>query len=125
MVAVDWLGRPMTLNAERSGAMSVGKMLAVREEKRQWQAAFCAVIRHAGVPPLQRAFLTVQAFYNNNRVPDPDALGAAAKAALDALVETGVLPDDSREYLPLGFLTLPPVTDGGEPRVAFTLHAMP
>lgn len=34
------------------------------------------------------------------------------------------LANDKRAQLPLGFLMLPPVTDGGLPRVAMTIHPL-
>lgn len=124
-VVVDWLGRPMTINDERASAMSKGTMAAVREDKRRWQDGFVEAIRHLGVPEMDRAFLVIQTYYPTNVVPDPDAFGPSTKAAIDALVTAGVLPNDRRSNLPFGYLPLPPVTDGGPPRIAFTIFPLP
>lgn len=125
IVAVDWLGRPPTINAERAGAMSYSTFLATRDAQKAWKAAFVEALRHAGVPALGQAFVLFQPFYPTNVVPDPDALSPVAKAGIDSLVEAGVLSNDRREQIPFGFMTLPAVTDGGPPRVVLTISPLP
>jgi hypothetical protein len=113
------------MNDERASVMHPGTMAAVREDKRVWQAGFVEGIRHVGVPPQRRVFVVHQLYYPNNVVPDPDAFGPSAKAVHDSLVEAGVLPNDKRRNLPFGYFPLPPVTDGGVPRMAFTIFPLP
>lgn len=125
MLAVDYLGRPPTFNGERRASRSGTTMRAVRAANSTWQEAFVAEVRRAGVPRLGRVFVTFQPFYNSNVVPDPDGLPATTKAAIDALVVAGVLPNDRREELNIGYHTLPAFTDGGPPRLVMTVHPMP
>lgn len=125
MLAVDYLGRPPTFNGERRASRSGATMRAVRAANSTWQDAFVAEVRRAGVPRLGRVFVTFQPFYNSNVVPDPDGLPATTKAAIDALVVAGVLPNDRREELNIGYHTLPAYTDGGPPRLVMTVHPMP
>lgn len=124
VVAVDYLGRPPTLNAERASARSMVTMLRTREAKAAWEEAFVREVTAAGIPALGRCFITFQPFYPGDVVPDPDALPPATKAAIDALVSAGVIPNDRRQELAFGFHTLPAFSDGGPPRLVMTVHPL-
>lgn len=65
---------------------------------REWREAFGWLIRAARVPPLRAANVTVNHHYKG-RTPDVGACLPAAKASIDALVDCGVLPDDSPEFV--------------------------
>lgn len=125
VLSIEGLGRPITMNAERTSSMSKGTLARVRAAEREWRDAVATEARRAGIPPLQRAFAVFQAFYPNNVVVDPDALPSCCKAGFDGLVDAGVLPNDRREQLALGYHQLPPVTDGGPPRVTVTVFPLP
>jgi hypothetical protein len=62
------------------------------------QVAFvCA--RRDRVPPLKRAHIIAEYRPPNRRRRDVHNLMLSAKACVDGLVDAGVLPDDSDEYL--------------------------
>jgi hypothetical protein len=56
--------------------------------------------RQARIPKLQRARFDVTPLHANNRSPqDPAACAPEAKAAIDGLVDAGVLPDDNGRHV--------------------------
>lgn len=125
VLEVDDQGRPMTVNDERSSALNPGTMIAVRQEKAAWGAGFAAAILACQIPPQHRVYLVFQPYYTTNVVPDPDAVAPLHKTIIDALVRAGVLVNDRREQLPLGYQVLPPVTDGGPARMTVTVFPLP
>lgn len=87
--------RPMTTNKARTmHHQSYGKHIkAVRE-------AWADHARNMQVPPFKRARFTVTPLHSTKASPqDVAACAPEFKAALDGLVDAGVLPDDSAEYV--------------------------
>jgi NAD(P)-dependent dehydrogenase (short-subunit alcohol dehydrogenase family) len=87
--------RPLTINR------------VINLHRQQWAAItkverhkWCILARQAKVPVLERARITVTPLHANRRSPqDAGACAAAAKAAIDGLVDARVLPDDSPAHL--------------------------
>ncbi len=87
--------RPWTSNTERrwhhyqrAGAV------------RRWRAAFALLAREAHMPSLGAVEVTVTPYLANRRgLQDVAGCFPAAKAAIDGLVDAGVLPDDTPEHL--------------------------
>lgn len=125
LLEVDDRGRPMTVNDERSGTMNRATMHAVRAEKAAWAEGIIAAVEACQIPPLKQVYLVFQPFYGNNSVPDPDGLSPLHKTVIDALVKAGVLANDTRAQLPLGYAVLPPVTDGGPCRMTCAIFPLP
>lgn len=125
LLEVDNLGRPMTINDERTSVLNRATMAAVRAEKGAWAAGFAAAALDCRIPRLARVYLVFQPFYPTGVVPDPDGLSPLHKTAIDALVAAGVLADDSRAQLPAGYHVLPPVTDGGPARMVLAVFPLP
>jgi crossover junction endodeoxyribonuclease RusA len=74
------------------------------ERTRTIRAASYACVKGAKVPKLKRAAIVVAAIVVEYRPPDRRRrdvhnLYPSAKAAIDGLVDAGVLPDDSDRYL--------------------------
>ena len=92
--------RPWTLNVERQG--NRWKRAALVKE---WRAAFAALAAAEKVPAM--AAITVEArpeLRHRGSMPDTGACIGAAKAAIDGLVDAGVIPDDGPEFVRyLGF----------------------
>lgn len=83
----------LSLNDRRHWAAA--QLITQQIKKAAWA---CARAAHA--PALQRAAITVE--YqppNTSRKRDPDNLAPSGKAAVDGLVQAGVLPDDNSEHV--------------------------
>jgi hypothetical protein len=82
--------RPPTLNVERQQHRMVRAKWV-----REWRAVFNALALEAEIPPLQAITVTVQPELRNRAsTPDTGACIGAAKAAIDGLVDAGVIPED-------------------------------
>lgn len=64
-----------------------------------WRVAVYWSARAAHAPSFSQAEITVQPFQAKGKLADPGAHEPAAKAAIDGLVDAGVLPDDSPVHL--------------------------
>ena len=95
--------RPLTVNKVASLHRQAWAT-HTREHRLLWQL----LTRNAKVPPLGRIRVTVTPLHKDRRSPqDVAACAPAAKAAIDGLVDHGVIEDDGPEYL-LSVLFLPP-----------------
>lgn len=95
--------KPWLQNSERSGGKrGIGGFYGRAELTREWRAAFCLLARQKGVPPMEAIHVTV--LHHTKRKPStngPD-IGScypAVKAAIDGLVDAGVIPDDCPPYV--------------------------
>lgn len=70
-----------------------------RRIARQLRHLAQAMARSAGVPALQRAHITAEYRPPDRRRRDVHNLYPSAKAAVDGLVDAGVLPDDNDDHL--------------------------
>lgn len=84
--------RPWTLNVERQGGTSRFKRA---QWVREWRATFNALALEADLPPHTAIDVTVTVeLRNRSGEPDTAACIGAAKAAIDGLVDAGVIPHD-------------------------------
>lgn len=71
-----------------------------REVARTWRRLAFITARNAGIPTMDRAHVVVTFHKGTSRRYDPGNLAPVSKAIVDgALVDTGILEDDSAEYL--------------------------
>lgn len=90
--SLRWERRPWTLNAERRGGTGPYKRAAL---VREWRATFNALALEAELPPHQAIDVEVTVeLRNRSGEPDTAACIGAAKAAIDGLVDAGVIPHD-------------------------------
>lgn len=100
--------RPWTLNAERSGSTHHFKRA---ELVREWRQAFAGLAMKAKVPPLERVFILAAPEVKDRRsIPDTGACIGAVKAAIDGLVDVGVLDGDGPDRVLLLSFVAPVVT---------------
>lgn len=101
--------RPLTIN--KVMALHRMKWAAVTKVERQ---KWMLLARQANVPALAHVAVTVVPLHKDRRSPqDVAACAAAAKAAIDGLVDAGVMPDDSPEHL-VSITFLPPEVCGSD-----------
>jgi crossover junction endodeoxyribonuclease RusA len=87
--------RPWTANAERR--MHFHDRAALVAE---WRTAFAILAREARVPPLGRIAVTAMPVRADRRSrPDVAACYGAVKAAIDGLVDAGVIEDDDPDHV--------------------------
>jgi hypothetical protein len=87
--------RPVSLNQERA------KHYRARiEDTKWWREGFCWAAIEAGMPRLEAAEIVVQPILNTRKWQDTAACFPSAKAAIDGLVDAGVLDDDTPDILP-------------------------
>lgn len=85
--------RPWTLNVERQGNRWKRAPLV-----KEWRAKFAELA--AGYAPLRSIDVTVlPELRNRSGEPDTGACIGAAKAAIDGLVDAGVIPEDGPTYV--------------------------
>lgn len=96
--------RPLTVNAARK----MKSPHAWANHTREVRAAWAWLAKGEKVPHLRRATITVLPLHKDKRSPqDVAACAPEAKAAIDGLVDAGVLPDDGPAHL-LSVLFLQP-----------------
>lgn len=97
--------RPWTTNAERKG-----NRWERAELVKVWRSAFQILAKSERIPPMTWMSVTVEPHQKGGRFQDVGACHPAVKAAIDGIVDAGVLPDDSPQYL-RSLIYLPPVND--------------
>jgi crossover junction endodeoxyribonuclease RusA len=97
--------RPWTTNAERKG-----NRWERAELVKVWRSAFQILAKSERIPPMTWMSVTVEPHQKGGRLQDVGACHPAVKAAIDGMVDAGVLPDDSSQYL-RSLIYLPPVND--------------
>ena len=83
---------PLSLN-DRMHHMAKAKLVAL------WRQSTAVAVRAAGVPHANRIKATLFYVPNSQRRRDPDNLVASYKPAIDALVDAGVVDDDTQDYV--------------------------
>ena len=87
---LEWQQRPTPMNKYRT--------LHYRERAaydREWRAIFARLAMVARVPHLEAVNITVALTCAHHSLPDVGAAYPTAKAAIDGLVDAGVLTDDT------------------------------
>ncbi len=106
---LSYPARPWTTNAERRLAPHARARLV-----KEWREAFFWLAKSAEIPRLEAATVTVVQHSRDARwKPDTGACMPAAKAAVDGLVDAGVLADDGAAFV-RALVFLPPVIDGAD-----------
>jgi len=97
-VIVTWIltypKKPLTTNAERSG-----NRWGRAEHTKEWRQAFALLARQNKVPPMLWIRVIAQPSQKRGRLQDTAACNPSVKAAIDGLVDAGVIPDDSGAYV--------------------------
>lgn len=92
--------RPWLLNAERAGgARGIGGHFGRAEKVAEWRTTFAALSLAEKVPPLEWVTVEAAQTCRDHRMPDVGACLPAVKAAIDGIVDAGVIPDDDPRYL--------------------------
>lgn len=86
--------RPWTVNAERKMHYH-----ARAKKVKTFREAFKELAEEAEVPPLESMCIEATPILGDNRLQDTAACNGAVKAAIDGLVDAGIVPDDSNEWL--------------------------
>lgn len=108
-----WPERPVTVNvATRAHWRRAAQFTA------DWRQAFAAM--STGCTPLAWCHVEVQTIHGTNRKMDAAAEALAVKAALDGIVDGGVIPDDQPAYV-RSIMFHAPVFLKGQERVIVTL----
>lgn len=88
------------LNAERAGGnRGIGGRYGRSALTRKWREAFAQLCQVERLPPLE--WFTVEAIpvCQDRRRPDVGNIMPAVKAAIDGIVDAGVVPNDTDDYL--------------------------
>lgn len=87
--------RPTALNAERAS-----NRFRRAESVKEWRDAYRLLALESKIPPLQWVHVEARPQYRTARsLPDTAACVGSVKAAIDGLVDAGVLPDDGPELV--------------------------
>ena len=97
--------RPWTTNAERAG-----NRWASAELVKTWRTAFELLAKSERIPAMAWISVTAEPHQKGGRLQDVGACNPAVKAAIDGIVDAGVLPDDSPQYMK-SLIFLPPQND--------------
>lgn len=93
MYVLEIVGRrPTTLNQERK----VNRWQARATDTKWWRSEFCAAAVEGEVPWMERIHVSVYPLHKNGRSPqDCGACFPAAKAAIDGLIDAGIIDNDT------------------------------
>lgn len=98
-LVVTFYDRPWTLNAERAGGgRGHGHWATTNSMTQTWRHAFRLLAMVQKPEPWQQAHIVVDCRVKHP-LPDTGNNYPAAKAALDGLIDAGVLPDDSAQHV--------------------------
>lgn len=89
-------------------------------ERKKWRGMGLALAEQAKVPSCTAIEVTCWGVYPGGRLPDPDAVAPSLKGVLDGLVDAGVVPDDTGEWVK-AITYLPAVKEKG---VDAALHVL-
>lgn len=99
--------KPWTANAERRWHYHKRAQMVSSTRER-----FFYLAKQAGIPQLEACTITaVPAARNRRSLPDVAACYPTVKAAIDGIVDAGVIPDDDPEHLQ-ALTFLPTMIDG-------------
>jgi crossover junction endodeoxyribonuclease RusA len=105
--------RPWTVNQERKK----GSHHERAEITRWWRENFMLAAFQAGVPHYTKITLEVTPILPDRKLQDTGACYPTAKAAIDGLVDAGVVDDDAPRYVPTITFNSPVVSDVGGLRI--------
>lgn len=93
----------------------------IKQDVRREVARLVAV---AGIPPLGRCEVNVEYTPRDNRRRDTDNLGTFRKVVADAVVDAGVVPDDTPEFMSKPEPVIRPA-DRLDPHLTVTVREVP
>jgi crossover junction endodeoxyribonuclease RusA len=88
--------RPWTTNQERKR----GSHYERSEQTKWWREAFRDAALEANIPHFRAITIEVTPILPDRKIQDTGACYPAAKAAIDGLVDAGVIDDDAPKYVP-------------------------
>lgn len=88
--------RPWTVNQERKK----GSHYERSNITKWWREAFRDAAIEAGIPHFDAISIEVTPILPDRRIQDTGACFPTAKAAIDGLVDAGVIDDDAPQYVP-------------------------
>lgn len=100
---LTFLQKPWLLNSERSGGnRGIGGYRGRADLTREWRKVFWALALEQHIPAMDQIHVTV--IHTTKRAagkagPDIGNCFPAVKAAIDGLVDAGVIPDDCPPYI--------------------------
>jgi hypothetical protein len=90
----DGKRRPWTTNKDRNfHPMQRAKLI------KSWREAYCELATKTNIPELEVMFIEAIPLLRNRNFQDTAACNPAVKAAIDGIVDAGVVPDDSKQWL--------------------------
>jgi Holliday junction resolvase RusA-like endonuclease len=87
-------GMPMNLTKYRNC-----HHYSLNNHKKEWSEIVKTAVMVQGIQPMNRIIMTYEFFFKDRRRHDPDNYACCAKFINDALVECGILKDDTFEYI--------------------------
>lgn len=91
---LEYPSRPWTTNAERRGNRYQRASLT-----KEWREAFCLLAKSRKIPQMRKVAITAEPWQARGVLADTAACNPAVKAAIDGLVDAGVIPDDTPEHV--------------------------
>lgn len=88
--------RPWTTNQERKKGSHYERSAITK----WWREAFKEAAQEAGIPHFTAITIEVTPILPDRRIQDTGACYPTAKAAIDGLVDAGVIDDDAPQYVP-------------------------
>lgn len=92
---LEYQARPITMNWVYGRANRAQRNNANQE----WRDAFCLLAREQKIPQLERIQILAWPMLRDRRIQDVGACYPAVKAAIDGLVDAGVVPEDEPRYV--------------------------
>jgi crossover junction endodeoxyribonuclease RusA len=77
---------------------------------KEWRTGFQLLAKYEKIPPMVWITVTAEPHQKGGRLQDVGACNPSVKAAIDGLVDAGVLPDDSSQFVK-SLVFLPPKKD--------------
>lgn len=112
--------RPWTVNTARNWHHH-----KLAKHVKEWREAFKDLAEEAGIPPLHAMRIEVVPILADNRTQDTAACALAAKAAIDGVVDAGVVPDDNRTYMKYVKFYPPVVIRGHNSMIVRVIEVLP
>lgn len=86
--------KPLNTNAERRG-----NRFQRADHVKEWRAAFYWLCKQQQIPRMAWLDVTAQPFQSRGRLADTAACNPSVKAAIDGIVDAGVVPDDTGDFV--------------------------
>lgn len=91
---IDYPVRPWTTNKDRNLYPQARAKLV-----KEWREAFKSLAIEENIPALEKIGIVATPILPDRKFQDTAACNPAVKAAIDGIVDAGVVPDDTPEYL--------------------------